>query len=153
MTDNASRKRRADGYEPKFDLDLEYGQQAELLVTDIARSIRDGSVEVKRDGRWQDTGNLYVEYSCMRGGEWRPSGIKASDADLWTFVLGDTEVAITVPKGVLEELCKYLYHKGGTYRLEERRGSHPTRGIKIPLATLINWLQIRQKRIARGEGS
>lgn len=150
MTDNASRQRRARGNVPGWDLDLAYGEQAELFVTDIAESIRKGMVEVKRDGRWQNTGNLYVERQCRRGGEYRDSGIKTSDADLWAFVLGDTEVAIIMPRGLLLQLCADLYAKGKWYHLEERDGTHPTKGVKVPLGALITWLQRRQKQIERG---
>lgn len=149
--DNASRKRLARGNVPGWDLDREFGEQAELFVADIAKAIRDGSVEVKRDGRWQETGNLYVEYSCRRAGEYRPSGIATSDADLWAFVLGDTEVTIIVPRLLLRRLCLELYRRGPGYQAEERSGTHPTKGVKVPMRRLIELLQQHQKRIQRGE--
>lgn len=151
MTDNASRKRRADGYEPGFDLDLEYGQQAELFVADIAEAIKNGMVEVKRDARWHQTGNLYVEYECKRAGEFRASGIKTSDADLWAFVLGDTDAVLFLTRGTLRELCLELYKQDSFYRVETTRGSHPTKGVKVPLGHLIDWLRRRQKELERGK--
>jgi hypothetical protein len=151
--DNASRKRAVDGYEPRWDLDLEFGQQAELFVTDIAAAISKGMVEVKRDARWQDTGNLYVEYECKRASGWQPSGIATSDALLWVFVLGDTESALIVPTLVLKDLCRHLYRKGDPFRKELTRGSHPTKGIKVPIEGkygLVQWLKSRQSGILRG---
>lgn len=150
MTDNASRKRRADGYEPRFDLDLEYGAQGELIVTNVADAIKTQKVEVKRDGRWHETGNLYVERRCLRANGWQPSGIATTDALLWAFVLGDTEAVIILPTLTVERLARELYDKSPWYRVEERNGSHPTKGVRIPLHELTKFLARRQIEIGRG---
>lgn len=152
MTDNASRRRNAEGYEPRFDLDLAYGgEQAQLFVCDIAEAIRNANVEVKRDGLWHKTGNLYVEYECLKAsGRWEKSGIAGTDALLWSFVLGDTETALFIPTGLLRQLARELHRKGDWYRVEERDGDHPTRGVKVPLGELVAWLARHQTQIARG---
>jgi hypothetical protein len=149
VTDNASRQRRADGYEPRFDLDLEYGAQGELFVSDVADAIKAGMVEVKRDGRWHETGNLFVEFQCRKvSGRWERSGVLATDASLWVFVLGDTETAIVVPTPLLRDIARDLYRKGNWK--EQLRGSHPTRGVLIPLSRLVDLLKAHQTRIQRG---
>lgn len=151
MTDNASRRRMVDGYEPAWDLDLEYGRQGELWVADTAEAIRSGSAEVKRDGRWYQTGNLFVEYECRRIGEWRPSGLATTDADVWVFKLGDLGVGLIVETGLLKEYCRELHHRGSV--AEQLAGSHPTKGVLLPLAYFLSWLQRRQVLILRGEAS
>lgn len=146
MTDNASRRRRADGYEPRFDLDLKYGQQAELLVTDIAEAIRNGMGEVKRDGVWSRTGNVYIEYECRRASGWQKSGIAATDSLYWAIVLGDTEVAIVFPTGLVRQMARDFYQRGTWFRVEEKNGSHPTRGVRIPLTKMFDYLSLRERR-------
>jgi hypothetical protein len=41
-----------------FDLDLTYGQVGEALVNDLLTG--GFTVEVKRDKRWAQTGNVYI---------------------------------------------------------------------------------------------
>ena len=47
------------GKQSDFDLDFAYGREAELLVEDILTGGL--TVEVKRDRRWVETGNIYIE--------------------------------------------------------------------------------------------
>lgn len=149
MTDNSSRHRGAEGYEPRFDLDLEYGKQGELFIRDIAEGIKNQTIEVKRDARWANTGNLYIEYQCRKvSGNWEKSGIAATDALMWAFVLGDTETAIFVPTALLREWARELYHKGR--RSECIVGSHPTKGVLMPLGWLLERLVLQQKQVRRG---
>lgn len=151
--DNASRRRAVDGYEPRFDLDLDYGKQGELFVTDIAGAISGGMVEVKRDGRWAYTGNVYVEYQCRRAsGQYEPSGIATSDATVWAFVLGDTEATVFVPAGLLKEFCREKFRAPNKhyYLREETHGSHPTKGVLVPLKELMDWCAKRGRDAARG---
>lgn len=63
--------RKADGYEPRFDIDASYGRQGELFVSSIIDALTGGSVEVKRDSRFAKTGNVYVEYECRKRGPGR----------------------------------------------------------------------------------
>jgi hypothetical protein len=150
-SDDLSRRRQADGYEPRFDLDLAWGEQGQLFVEDIATAISRGLVEVKRDGRWHQTGNLYAEYKCRKvTGEWARSGIAATDATVCAFVLGDTEVALFVPTELLRQFMREAYKKSTWYRIEERDGSHPTRGVKVPIREFFHWLALRQTQMRRG---
>jgi hypothetical protein len=149
VTDNSSRQRRADGYEPNFDLDLEYGKQGELFVQDVADAIKAQRVEIKRDARWHETGNLFVEFKCLKySGSWEPSGIAITNALLYAFVLGDTETAIFIPTALLKEIALDLY-KRGCWK-ERLGGSHPTRGVLVPLPRLFKALQLHQKQVQRG---
>lgn len=70
-----------------FDLDFSYGKGGENLVEELLTNGK--TVEVKRDRKWHATGNLYVEVECwyQRSQSWEPSGLMASEADYWAFVL------------------------------------------------------------------
>lgn len=151
MTDNAGRERRTEGYEPRFDLDLDYGRHGELVVSDIAEAVRNQSIEVKRDAMWAKTGNLYVEYACLKfNGKWEWSGIKTTTATLYAFVLGDTETTLFVPTGLLLEWCRELLAKSDVFKGECKRGSHPTKGVKVPVRWLIDRLAKHDADAKRG---
>lgn len=61
----------------KFDLDLEYGQVREDVVSEM---LQDKKIEVKSErGMWMDTGNICIEYQSYG----KPSGIAATEADFW----------------------------------------------------------------------
>ena len=117
-------ERLTEGYEPRFDLDLAYGQQGELFVADIRDGLRDGTVEVKRDAQFSRTGNLYVEYECLRQGRYQPSGLTTTEAKVWVFVLGDTPACICLATDLLRQWTA----QDGFPVAECRVGSHPTRG-------------------------
>lgn len=117
-------ERTVQGYDPRFDLDLAYGQQGELFVADIRDGLRDGTVEVKRDGQFARTGNLYVEFECLRQGRYRPSGLTTTEAKVWVFVLGDTPACLCIAT----ELLRAWVRLEGFPVVDCARGSHPTRG-------------------------
>jgi len=84
-----------------FDLDLETGQEGEEFV----RSLLTGrlTVEVKRDLRWKDTGNLYIESQYWsKTGLWCDSGISITKAAYWAFVLQGS--VLIVPTEVLKNV-------------------------------------------------
>lgn len=126
--------RLSPGYEPNFDIDLALGQQGELYVVDIIDSLvmANGRIEIKTDERSLDTGNLYVEYECRKFGGWQKSGIAVSAAEFWAFVIGGDTVLVA-PAWRVKEAVRRLYKTGAYYRKECVRGSHPTRGVIIPL--------------------
>lgn len=121
--------------EPNWDIDSKRGHQAELWIKSIRSAISDGSIEVKRDERAFSTGNIYVEYQCLRKGKYRPSGLATSKATTWVFVLNNENLAIIISKEYLKKLGRKAYKLG---KLREcRGGSHPTKGVVIPLKWLI----------------
>lgn len=87
-----------------FDLDLSYGQEGETLVQDLLTQGK--RVEVKRDRKWKDTGNVYVETECyfMKLKDWAPSGLSVTEAEYWAFVLEDS--VFMVPTDVLRYAIK-----------------------------------------------
>ncbi len=77
-----------------FDLDFRYGYAGEQLVEELLTSGK--TVEVKRDRRWHETGNLYIEFDCWYNStqSWQPSGISVTKADYWAFVLEESVLMI-----------------------------------------------------------
>lgn len=129
--------RMADGYEPRFDIDYEAGRQGELFVARVIDAVKDGSAEVKTDERAADTGNVYLEYECRYRGEWRRTCIATTPAELWCHVIG--EVIIVAPTVRVREVARY-FGRFPSYRRELTRGSHPTKGICIPINEFVRLL-------------
>jgi hypothetical protein len=77
-----------------FDLDLEFGQEGETLVKELLTGGH--TIEVKRDRKWKETGNLYIETSCFftRNNQWAPSGLMVTEAKYWAFVLEDATLIV-----------------------------------------------------------
>ena len=73
-----------------FDLDFSFGREGEELVEQLLTKGK--RVEVKRDRKWQDTGNVYIETACFftKKNEWAPSGLAVTEAEYWAFVLKKT---------------------------------------------------------------
>lgn len=123
--------------EPRFDIDLEYGQRGESRIKKFLKGIIDGNgqVEVKTK-KYLDL-DVYVETDCDKGrsGIFQPSGISTTTADTWVFNVAETGISFIIPT---RHLRAALDDQGGTYRVvEERHGSCPTRGRLINVATLI----------------
>lgn len=127
--------RRAAGYQPRWDIDSKVGAQGEFFVVDIIQALENGSSEVKTDEKAAQYQNIYLEYQCRVSGQWCPSGLATTEAELWNHVLLPGPIAITVPVPLLRDVARHHYAAG--HRREAPKGSHPTRGITIPLACLL----------------
>ena len=70
-----------------FDLDLSVGHEGETLVNELLTGGK--TVEVKRDLKWKNTGNLYIETVCWshNNHEWYASGLSSTKAEYWAFVI------------------------------------------------------------------
>jgi len=128
-------------YQPKFDLDLKFGQQGEewlrTLLGDQYKCQHCGEeqglkVEVKRErDMWHETRNLFFEF------EWngKPSGFKATQADWWVHILtlrGQNMGALLLPVPRLrEELRKLVAEKKA--RVTAGGDQHKARGVLLPL--------------------
>jgi hypothetical protein len=68
------------------------------------------TVEVKRDKRWKNTGNLFIEVWCwsVNKSEWYPSGLQTSKATHWAFVL--EEMTVIVPTDQLKKTVEKYGH-------------------------------------------
>jgi hypothetical protein len=79
-----------------FDLDLSVGHEGESLVNQLLTNGK--TIEVKTDLKWKNTGNLYIETVCWshNNEEWYPSGISATKAAYWAFVLEGTVLIVPI---------------------------------------------------------
>lgn len=113
-----------------WDLDLRFGQQGEVYVNDLLTSPIE-TVEVKRDRRWIETGNLYIETECWSDvlQSWYHSGISTSKASHWAFVL--EESVVVIPTSRLKEVVK----KSGRKK-EMNRPDYSTKGYLITVEDL-----------------
>ncbi len=87
-------------YNNDFRYDLKVGQVYEKQFNDLLGS----KIEIKRDFKCLDTGNIYVEYQS-RG---KPSGLSTSEAEYWCYWLSDV-LCIFIKTEELKILCrKYI---------------------------------------------
>lgn len=85
-------------YNNDFRHDLEVGQLGEKLLADI---LENRTIEVKKDLKAMQTGNVFIEYSS-RG---KRSGLSTSEADYWALIVSE-EVIKLVKTDYLKELCR-----------------------------------------------
>ena len=87
-----------------FDLDFSFGKEGEQLVSAL---LTEGKrIEVKRDRKWNTTGNVYIETECFftKTNAWAPSGLTITEAEYWAFVLNKT--VIMMPTSTLWQAVK-----------------------------------------------
>ena len=120
-------------YQPDWDIDLRDGKAGEDLVRDTLL-LTDEQIEVKTDRKARSTGNLYIETHCRRRDGWHPSGINTTKATAWFFVL-DSDDKLMV--SITTEALKRQVARFGRRVAEERDGTHPTKGVLVPLAGLL----------------
>lgn len=131
-------ERFSEGYEPKFDVDYAWGEQGQIFTHNLIEALGTDRIEVKHDAPYLETGNIYVEYECLRKGKYRLSGIGTTTADWWVFVLDVGKTAVIVDTVSLREAARNRWRQP-RHRVECKRGSHPTRGVKIELAWLLQF--------------
>lgn len=121
-----------------WDGDYEYGRQAELWVEDVRSAFRTEQVEVKRDGRFAVTGNVYVEYEAWtrRHNRYEPSGIATTKAEVWAVVFGDSPAMLVVKTEWLRALIRRVWDKTH-WHCEEKDGKNPTKGIALPVSFVL----------------
>jgi hypothetical protein len=123
-----------------WDLDYRAGLVGESRIADLLHM---DTVEVKTDRRWVETGNLYIETECFYQSdqEWKPSGVRASKATHWGFVLEDS--VLIIPLYRLKEVI-WKHGKSITCNIPP----NPTRGYLITPAALIEYVrQARTKEV------
>lgn len=113
-----------------FDLDLEFGQEGENFVKELFTE--GGTIEVKRDRRWKETGNVYVETECFftRNNQWAPSGLSVTKAKYWAFVL--EEATLVVPTDAL----RYAVVEFGSY-IECRIPPNYSKGVLLTVPQIL----------------
>ena len=122
-----------------WDLDLRYGQDGEESVR---RLLTIDTVEVKRDRRWKETGNLYIETSCyyVNDGAFKPSGVSVSKATHFAFVIED--LTIVVSKSDLINTVKE-YGRNISCKIEP----NVSFGYLITIDSLLKWQVEKAERM------
>jgi hypothetical protein len=121
--------------EPDFDLDVVIGQQSELWVDSVRKSLAGRSeVEVKAPKPFLKKQSAYVEYQCLRRDGWRPSGIATTKAKLYFFTFGSLPGGLVIETEWLKRAARLSFKRGKKDECE--RGSHPTRGVLVSLLEL-----------------
>jgi hypothetical protein len=112
-----------------FDIDLKFGKQGEDTVANLL-SIE--TVEVKRDARWKETGNLYIETECWYNNSqsWEQSGLSVSKSSHYAFVLEGMVVIIPTPD------LKAVVEKNGR-PIECKIEPNPSKGFLIKLSHIV----------------
>ena len=116
-----------------FAYDLEFGQEGENAVRNL---LTIETVEVKRDAKWFETGNLYIETECfmMRSGEYEPSGLAKTEASHWAFSLDD--LTVIVPTETLRKVVETYGRK-----VECKIPPNPSRGYLIKLGHISEYVK------------
>jgi hypothetical protein len=114
-----------------FDLDLKFGVEGENTVANL---LSIDTVEVKRDARWKETGNLYIETECWYNSSqsWEPSGLSVSKATHYAFVLEG--MVVILPTDQLKEIT---YSNGRP--IECKIEPNPSKGYLIKLSHIVEY--------------
>lgn len=127
----------------KFDLDLPEGEAAERLVKEILCGER-GLVEVKRDFKVSDTGNIAIEYKS-RG---HKSGIATTAANWWAITLDGSqfghEVIILIKTARLITIARKFYKTGGSVKGGDNLTSEM---VLIPVTELVKPISVGQPEL------
>jgi hypothetical protein len=108
-------------YNNDFRYDLKIGQEYETKLFELLGK----TIEVKRDFKCLETGNIFVEYESRN----KPSGIAISEADYYCYWLSNYHLII-IEKDELKKLCrKYLK----TNRDVKGGDMNTSKGILLPL--------------------
>lgn len=117
-----------------FDLDLSVGHEGEAFVKELLTGGR--TLEVKKDLKWKDTGNLYVETVCWshNNHEWYPSGLSTTKADYWAFVIENGVVIVST------DTLKTVVSKRGR-AIACNIQPNPSKGYLIRVEDIINGIK------------
>ena len=112
-------------YNNDFRFDLMLGQIYEKQLGELLNQ----KIEVKRDYKCLETGNIYVEYES-RG---KLSGLSTTQSDYWCYWLSE-EHCVLIKTDRLKQMCrKYLK----TDRDKKGGDSNTSKGILLPTKEFI----------------
>ena len=97
-------------YNPKFDLDLKFGEEYEQGLEKLFKT--KGKIEVKTErDKWIETGNIAIEIRC-RG---KKSGLSVTESDWWFHILSEKDKVkgmICLPVEELKNICRVMIKNG-----------------------------------------
>lgn len=135
--------------EPRWDVDFADGYAGELFAQWARDAIRAGaSIEVKTDRESWVTGNIFIERQCRVSGQWVASGVDAQHTKslLWAHIIAGP-VVVFAPTAFVRRVAE-KYGKPAACS----SGSHPTRGVAIPIPQFVAALVSTAKAWAVGGG-
>lgn len=115
-------------YNNDFKYDLEVGQGYENQLANVL-SMDSTKVEVKRDFKALNTGNIFVEYQS-RG---KLSGISTTQADYYCYFLSDEHFIMTTTNR-MKRMCRAYWD---TNRNVNGGDSNTSKGILLPLKDFV----------------
>ncbi len=117
-----------------FTHDLEFGKAGEELVRSLLSS-SPFTIEVKRDRLVSQTGNIAVEISYKD----EPSGLMATTADWWAFVLSGDEYNDEVIIFIQTERLKKIVNEYKKLNGTKRGGDGQTAElVLVPLSEILS---------------
>ncbi len=122
-----------------FDIDLQVGKEGEVLVQQLLTNGK--TIEVKRDMRWKDTGNLFIETECWYTSQqqWGPSGLSVTKAEYWAFVLEG--VVLMVPTDVLKKTIVAIGRP-----ISNNMPPNPSKGYLITVQDLLDIARVNAQQ-------
>lgn len=124
-------------WNPKFDLDLKFGQVGEQWLKMLG-SPGGIKIEVKTErDQWWSTGNLVFEYRC-RG---KPSGVSTTEAEFWVQLLSKDGCIVGMmgwPTAQLKAFLRNVVKRPGDYgaRLVAGGDDRASEMVVIPISQL-----------------
>jgi hypothetical protein len=111
-------------------LDFAYGHEGEQLVRELLTGGL--TVEVKRDRRWVETGNIYIEtaFYSRSTHNWIESGVMKTKAAHWAFVLENLVIIATI-----DDVRKAIDKYGRP--ISNEREPNPSKGFLIKVEDLM----------------
>lgn len=127
VKDVLSKVRSHGGAEKRWDVNQKEGEIAEGTLAELMNS-NGNTVEVKRDFKVSETGNLAIEFMCSG----KPSGISTSLAEWWAYAFDgenyNGEVIVLIKKKRLERILearRTRIVRGGDHNRAEMFLIHP----------------------------
>lgn len=130
-------------WEPRFDIDYEYGRQAELAVLGLFEGLKKGDLraEVKRKRRPDSKFYVELEHDPGDKGVYVPSALSLTEAEVWVYTIADTDVHVLFPTNRLRTAIQLdLGHPA-----EQPWGSCPTRGRLVSFLDILRLDQGRER--------
>ncbi len=126
------------GWNPKFDLDLKFGQQGEQWLRMLGAPGSGVRIEVKTErDQWFATGNVVFEYACRN----KPSGVSTTEAEFWVQLLSKDGCVVGImgwPTMQLKAFLRDVIRRPGDYgaRLVNGGDDKASQMVVIPLAQM-----------------
>jgi|TARA_R110000824_G_scaffold10249_2_gene45367 hypothetical protein len=124
-------------YNPKFDLDLKFGEEYEKGLETLFKT--KGKIEVKTErDKWIETGNIAIEIRC-RG---KKSGLSVTESDWWFHILsyeGKVKGMLCLPVEELKNICKAMIKSGEAKKIMGG-DDNQSEILLLPIKTLVGFI-------------